>query len=66
MKLSDQLFKRKVDEAEKEFTFTEFLNLVDSNTGGSPASTVLVVLPFSSGPVGHGVVFYRHPPPAFL
>jgi len=33
MKLTDQLFKRKLDEAEKEFTFTEFLNLVDSNTG---------------------------------
>jgi hypothetical protein len=46
MKLSDQLFKRKVDEAEKEFSFTEFLNLVDSNTGGSPACTLLVVLPF--------------------
>ena len=29
MKLTDQLFKRKLDEAEKEFTFTEFLNLVD-------------------------------------
>ena len=33
MKLSDQLFKRNLNEAEKEFTFTEFLNLVDSNTG---------------------------------
>lgn len=39
MKLSDQLFKRKVDEAEKEFTFTEFLNLVDSNTGDNRPAT---------------------------
>lgn len=29
MKLTDVLFKRKSDEPEKEFTFTEFLNLVD-------------------------------------
>ena len=29
MKLTDVLFKRKSDEPEKEFTYTEFLNLVD-------------------------------------
>lgn len=31
--MTDKLFKHNVDESEKEFTYTEFLQLVDDNNG---------------------------------